>query len=106
MHGVQVIGVTGACVVDVVVEARAEVFEAWPDVDEADVDEADVDEAGADEAGADEAEGLAALHPARAPAAASTRTIRPRDPTIVLATRESVARLGCGKGAPPVRPFL
>jgi hypothetical protein len=101
MHGVQVIGVTGACVVDVVVEARAEVFEAWPDVDEA-----DVVEAGADEAGADEAEGLAALHPARAPAAASTRTIRPRDPTIVLATRESVARLGCGKGAPPVRPFL
>jgi hypothetical protein len=101
MHGVQVIGVTGACVVDVVVEARAEVFEAWPDVDEA-----DVVEAGADEAGADEAEGLAALHPARAPAAASTRTMRPRDPTIVLATRESVARLGCGKGAPPVRPFL
>jgi hypothetical protein len=101
MHGVQVIGVTGACVVDVVVEARAEVFEAWPDVDEADVDEADVVEAGADEA-----EGLAALHPARAPAAASTRTIRPRDPTNVLATRESVARLGCGKGAPPVRPFL
>jgi hypothetical protein len=95
MHGVQVIGVTGGCVVDVVVEARLEVFEAWPDVDEV----------VADEAGADEAEGLAALHPARAPAATSTTPIRTRVPTNLLATRESVARLGRGKGAPPVRPF-
>jgi hypothetical protein len=101
MHGVQVNGVTGGCVVDVVVEARADVFEAWPDVDEVDVEEVVVDEAGADEA-----EGLAALHPARAPAATSTPTIRTRDPTNLLATRESVARLGRGKGAPPVRPFL
>ena len=90
MHEVQTIGVTGGWVVGVVVLEVALLDESAPPA------------ARVPAPVADEAEGVEELHPASAAAAATTTAIRMRDPTRLLATRDSVARPGHRMRAPPV----
>jgi hypothetical protein len=96
MHGVQTIGVTGGCVVDVVdalCEADLGACRSAAGLTECGWDDECAEE-WSDEPVADESEGVEAAHPAKAAATATTRMIRTRDPTNLLATPESVARPG------------